>query len=184
MTDTVGFIRKLPHHLVASFRSTLEEAREANLLLHVIDASHPDWEEQKEVVDEVLDTLDLTDRPQVLAFNKIDRLTHGEEDALGQRMRALEPTPSVFVSALDTETLAGLRAILKARIRSGLQHLSVRVPAHDGETLALLYREGEVLEQSMDGTTLELEIRVAPALWGRLARIDGLELVREHGPAA
>ncbi len=181
VTDTVGFIRKLPHHLVASFRSTLEEAREANLLLHVIDASHPDWEEQKEVVEEVLNTLDLADRPQVLAFNKIDRLTHREEDALGQRTRALEPTPAVFVSALDTQTLEGLKSVLKARIRGGLQHLSVRVAAQDGQTLALLHREGEVLEQSHNGTTIELEIRVTPALWGRLAQIEGLELVREHG---
>ena len=61
VTDTVGFIRKIPHHLVASFRSTLEEAREADLLLHVIDASHSDWEEHKEVVEKVLDDLELTD---------------------------------------------------------------------------------------------------------------------------
>ena len=184
VTDTVGFIRKLPHHLVASFRSTLEEAREANLIVHVIDASHSDWEEQKQVVEEALDALDVADRPQVLAFNKIDRLTHGEEDAIGRRIRALEPTPAVFVSALDPQTLEGLTSVLKARIRSGLQHLSVRVPAHDGETLALLYREGEVLEQSQNGTSLELEIRVTPALSGRLLRIRGVELVREHGPGA
>ena len=184
VTDTVGFIRKLPHHLVASFRSTLEEAREANLLLHVIDASHPDWEEQKEVVEEVLYALDLTDRPQALAFNKVDRLTHAEEDALRRRIRALEPTPAVFLSALDVETLAGLKAVLKARIRGGLRQLRVRVPAHDGETLARLHREGEVLEQSYNGTSVELEIRVAPALTGRLLQIEGLELVREHGPGA
>jgi len=181
VTDTVGFIRKLPHHLVASFRSTLEEAHEADLLLHVIDVSHPDWEEQKEVVEEVLDTLGLTERPQVLAFNKIDRLTHGEERALAERTRALESTPPVFLSALDTETLDGLKSVLKARIRGGLQHLTVRVPAQDGETLALLYREGEVLTQSHDGTILELDIRVAPAAWGRLSQIAGLELIRVHG---
>ncbi len=184
MTDTVGFIRKLPHHLVASFRSTLEEAREADLLLHVIDASHSDWEEQKQVVEDVLDALDLTARPQVLAFNKIDRLTHAEEDALRRRIRALEPTPTVFLSALETDTLDRLKSALKARIRTGLKHLSVRVPAHDGETLALLHREGEVLAQSQDGTTLELDIRVAPALWGRLQQVEGVELLREHGGGA
>ena len=183
-TDTVGYIRKLPHHLVASFRSTLEEAREADLLLHVIDASHSDWEEQKQVVEDVLDALDLTARPQVLAFNKIDRLTHAEEDALRRRIRALEPTPTVFLSALETDTLDRLKSALKARIRTGLKHLSVRVPAHDGETLALLHREGEVLAQSQDGTTLELDIRVAPALWGRLQQVEGVELLREHGGGA
>src|ERR671932_1246245 len=79
LTDTVGFIRKLPHHLVASFRATLEETSEADLLLHVIDSSHPGWEEQKDVVERVLAELGLADRPQVLVFNKVDRLTHGEE---------------------------------------------------------------------------------------------------------
>src|SRR3954466_5230546 len=85
LTDTVGFIRKLPHHLVASFRATLEEAAEADLLLHVIDSSHPGWEEQKDVVDEVLAELGMREQPQILVFNKIDRLTHGEEEALQAR---------------------------------------------------------------------------------------------------
>jgi GTPase len=85
VTDTVGFIRKLPHHLVASFRATLEEAAEADVLLHVIDASHPGWEEQKEVVEDVLRDLGLGERPTVLVFNKVDRLTHEEEQALRER---------------------------------------------------------------------------------------------------
>src|SRR5690606_6474409 len=82
VTDTVGFIRKLPHHLVASFRATLEEAESADLLLHVIDASHPGWEEQKEVVEEVLADLNLDDHPVLLVFNKTDRLTHEEEEQM------------------------------------------------------------------------------------------------------
>jgi GTP-binding protein HflX len=74
LIDTVGFIRKLPHHLVASFRATLTEAAHANLLLHVIDASHPQWEEQVRVVDEVLAGLDLDCRPVFHVFNKMDRV--------------------------------------------------------------------------------------------------------------
>ncbi len=74
LTDTVGFIRKLPHHLVASFRATLEEAREADLLLHVIDASHGSWDEQRAVVDGVLRELELQEQPQLLVFNKLDLL--------------------------------------------------------------------------------------------------------------
>ena len=179
MTDTVGFIRKLPHHLIASFRSTLEEAREANVLLHVIDASRPDWEEQKQIVEEVLEELDLADRPQVLAFNKIDRVTHAEEEALSRRVRAFDPTPALFLSALRPETLDGLRSTLKARIRAGLRHLLVRVPGHDGGTLAMLYREGEVLSQSQNGAALELEIRIAPSVAGRLLQIQGVEVIRE-----
>ncbi|MGI9183133.1 MAG: GTPase HflX, partial [Longimicrobiaceae bacterium] len=88
VTDTVGFIRKLPHHLVASFRATLEESAEADLLLHVIDLSHPTWEEQKTVVEEVLAGLGLAERRTALVFNKIDRLTHDEEASWRQRAEA------------------------------------------------------------------------------------------------
>jgi len=181
VTDTVGFIRKLPHHLVASFRSTLEEAREADVLAHVIDASYPRWEEQKTVVEEVLVDLELEDRPQVLVFNKVDRLTHAEEDALSRRVRAFDDTPAVFLSAFRPETLEPIRALFKARIRGGLCHLSVRVGAHDGETLAMLYREGEVFGQSQDEDVIELEIRVSQALAGRLRQHEGVELARDHG---
>ncbi len=179
VTDTVGFIRKLPHHLVASFRSTLEEAREADLLAHVIDASHVGWEAQKGVVEDVLDDLDLGDRPQILIFNKIDQLTHAEEEALSRRVRAFEATPAVFLSALRPDTFEPVRALFKARIRGGLRHLSVRVPAHDGETLAMLYREGEVLNQSQDGDVLELEIRVPRSFAGRLLQRPNVELARD-----
>ena len=182
VTDTVGFIRKLPHHLVASFRSTLEEAREADVLAHVIDASYPRWEEQKHVVEGVLDDLDLEDRPQILVFNKVDRLTHAEEEALSRRIRAFDATPAVFLSALRPETLEPLGALFKARVRGGLRHLSVRVGAHDGETLAMLYREGEVLGQSQDGDVLALEIRVPRSVAGRLLQQVSVELVRDHGP--
>ena len=179
VTDTVGFIRKLPHHLVASFRSTLEEAREANVLLHVIDASQPDWTEQKDVVEDVLDELDLAGQSQILVFNKIDRLTHAEEDALSRRVRAFEPTPAVFLSALRPDSLKALRSIFKARIREGLRHLTIRIEGGDGETLAMLYREGEVLGQSSDGTFMEVEIRVTQSVAGRLLQLPGVELAGE-----
>ena len=184
VTDTVGFIRKLPHHLVASFRSTLEEAREADLLAQVIDASHAGWEEQKGVVEDVLDELDLGDRPQILVFNKIDRLTHAEEEALSRRVRAFDATPAVFLSALRPDTFEPVLALFKARIRAGLRHLSVRVGAHDGGTLAMLYREGEVLNQSQDGDVLELEIRIPRSLAGRLLQQQGVTLARDHEPPA
>ena len=182
VTDTVGFIRKLPHHLVASFRSTLEEAREADVLAHVIDASYAGWEEQKGVVEDVLEDLDLGGQPQILVFNKIDRLTHAEEEALSRRIRAFDATPAVFMSALRPDTFEPLRALFKARIRAGLRHISVRVGAHDGETLAMLYREGEVLNQSQHDEVLELEIRVPRSLAGRLLQRPGVELARDHGP--
>jgi len=177
VTDTVGFIRKLPHHLIASFRSTLEEAREADLLLHVIDAADPDWEEHREVVQEVLADLDLTHRPQLLVFNKTDRITHQEEEALRERIRLLEGTPAVFVSAHREESLIRIRDALKARIRSGLRQLRIALPAGDGETLAALYREGEVLSRQEDGELMEVKVRIPTALVGRLLARNGIKIL-------
>src|SRR6201990_628280 len=117
VTDTVGFIRKLPHDLVASFRATLEETREADLLLHVIDASSPTWEEQRMVVDQVLDELDVNDRPKLLVFNKIDLLSHDELSAMQDRIAALVPR-SVFVSTMTDEGLDPLRRALATAIRA------------------------------------------------------------------
>ncbi len=174
VTDTVGFIRKLPHHLIASFRSTLEEAREADLLLHVIDASDPDWEERRDVVYDVLGTLDLADRPQLLVFNKIDRLTHQEEEGLRSRVRALDPTPAVFVSALRPTSLSRVKEALRARLRARLHRYRVSVPAADGDTMAALYREGEVLGQTGTDTRVEIEVRLPEALFGRLRRRPGV----------
>jgi len=176
VTDTVGFIRKLPHHLVASFRSTLEEAREADVLLHVIDASHADWEEQRQVVREVLEELGLKDAERILVFNKVDRITHAEEESLRARTRALDPWPAVFVSAHQEETLEALRETLKARMRARLAQVVVRFPASDGETLAVLYREGEVLSRAEEDGSLAVTVRVPRALLGRLAGRPGTEV--------
>ena len=176
VTDTVGFIRKLPHHLIASFRSTLEEAREADLLLHVIDASDPDWEEHREVVHEVLDELELAHRPQLLVFNKVDRLTHGEEEGLKRRIRALDRTPAVFISAHRPDSLHKVRDAMKARLRAGLLHLTISLPAGDGEAMAALHREGEVLAQESDGSRVHLEVRIPESLRGRLEQRPGIEI--------
>jgi GTP-binding protein HflX len=174
LTDTVGFIRKLPHHLVASFRSTLEEAREADILLHVIDASHSDWEEQREVVLDVLEELGLEGREKVLVFTKIDRLTPTEEAALRERIRALEATPAVFVSAHEPETLGALKDTLRARVQGTLARVVVRIPAADGETIAAVYREGEVTARIDESLLVSLTARVPRALLGRLNGRDGI----------
>jgi GTP-binding protein HflX len=176
VTDTVGFIRKLPHDLVASFRSTLEEAREADVLLHVIDASHSDWEEHYDVVNGVLEDLGLDEHDRVLVFNKVDRLTHTEEEALRDRIRALEPLPSVFVSAFDPATLDALRDTLRARMLARLAHVVVHVPAGDGETIASLYREGEVVARLDENGSVALTARIPATLRGRLERREGVTI--------
>jgi GTP-binding protein HflX len=177
VTDTVGFIRKLPHHLIASFRSTLEEAREADLLLHVIDAADPDWEEHRDVVHEVLDELELSHGPQLLVFNKTDLLTHQEEEGLRTRVRALDRTPAVFVSAHKEESLQTIREAMKARLRAGLCHLTLSLPAGDGEAMAALFREGEVISQKPNGSRVEVEARIPQSLLGRLERKPGIEIL-------
>lgn len=174
VTDTVGFIRKLPHHLVASFRSTLEEAREADVLLHVIDASHPDWEEQYEVVLEVLSDLDLTARDKILVFNKMDRLASDEVESMRARVRAFDPTPAVFVSALDQGALEALRATLRARVRARLPRVVVRIPSSDGEAIATVYREGEVVERLDEELKVALTARVPVGVLGRLSGRAGV----------
>jgi GTPase len=176
VTDTVGFIRKLPHHLIASFRSTLEEAREADVLLHVVDASHPDREEQEEVVREVLEELDLTEREQILVYNKVDRLTHAEEQALQERVKALGGQ-ALFVSALNPETLGTLKEALKTRLRARLQAVRVDLPAMDGEALAAIYREGEVLSRQDRDSVVELTARLPPGLLGRLRQRAGIRIL-------
>jgi GTP-binding protein HflX len=174
VTDTVGFIRKLPHDLVASFRSTLEEAGDSDVLLHVIDASHSDWEEHFEVVEGVLEELGLEEHDRVLVFNKVDRLTHAEEEALRERIRALEPLPAIFVSALHPETLDALRDTLRARLLSHLAHVRVTVPVQDGGAIATLYREGEVLGRVDGDASVAITARVPAALVGRLVRRKGV----------
>ncbi len=169
LTDTVGFIRKLPHHLVASFRATLEETREADLLLHVIDASAAGWEEQRMVVEQVLDDLDVTNRPKLLVFNKIDALEHNELLALEERIRALVPS-AIFVSAMSEGGLEPLRRALASAIRTRRPLAEIRLSPADGKLLAEIHRGGDVVAQRMDGEQLLVEARVDDALAGRLRR--------------
>jgi len=176
VTDTVGFIRKLPHDLVASFRSTLEEAREADVLLHVIDAAHSDWEEQYEVVREVLKDLGLDQQDTILVFNKVDRLTHAEEEALRERIQRIEPDPAVFVSAHDESTLEVLRETLRGRVQSRLAHVVVHLPSTDGEAIATLYREGEVVARAQEDSRVMLTAWVPRAVLGRIAARSGVRV--------
>jgi GTP-binding protein HflX len=176
LTDTVGFIRKLPHHLVASFRATLEEVKEADVLLHVIDASHPTWEEQRMVVDDVLADLGVHDTPVVHVFNKIDRLEPASEAALRARMADLLPG-SVFVSARTEHGTAELYAAMSARIAARRPEVGVRVPAADGRMLSEIYRSAEVVSVAQDPETGDslLRVRLDEALRGRLYRQGLLE---------
>jgi GTPase len=176
ITDTVGFIRKLPHHLIASFRATLEEASEADVLLHVIDGSHPRWEEQKAVVEEVLAELDLDDVPVALVFNKIDKLTHDEEDALRRNATSNHPEPVAFTSTVERDGTAELFALLEDQVRLQRPEVHVIIPAADGESLATVYREGEVIHREDRGTIIGLTARLPPPTLGRLRQRQGVQI--------
>jgi GTP-binding protein HflX len=169
MTDTVGFIRKLPHHLVASFRATLDEIHESDLILHVIDASHPAWEEQRDVVEEVLGELGIHGIAVVHVFNKVDLLSPQDLEALQARMAVLLPG-SVFVSTIATDGLEPLRDALRQVVRAHRPVLELRIPVSDGRLLAEVHRNGEVLEQHHEGEEMVLRARVDAPTLGRLRR--------------
>jgi len=158
LTDTVGFIRKLPHHLVASFRATLEEVTEADLLLHVIDASHASWEEQRLVVDEVLAELGVQAIPMVYVFNKMDRLTPEVREALVARIDNLAPG-SIYTSATDAQGLESLRTLLRERLRDRRPEVELLLPMTDGRLLAEAHRAGEVLGTEADEAEGVIRVR-------------------------
>ena len=167
VTDTVGFIRKLPHDLVASFRATLEEASDADLLLHVIDASHPTWEEQVGVVNDVLTELNMAEKPRLHVFNKIDRLDADGLHALQLRTHD-EMRGALFVSAMADGGIDPLRRALLAAVRARRPIVELEVPVTDGRLLAEVHRTTQVLDQAQHDGVMVLRARVDEATAGRL----------------
>ncbi|ALN90512.1 ribosome rescue GTPase HflX [Lysobacter gummosus] len=161
LADTVGFVRDLPHDLVAAFRSTLSEAREADLLLHVIDAADPLRDERIAQVDEVLNEIGAGDLPQVLVFNKVDRL-----DGVAARIdRPGEEKNRVWVSARDGQGLDLLRTALGEALQ--LRHVqgSVRIVPQAAKLRARLHELGAVRAEQADelGWLVEVDLAVADA---------------------
>lgn len=169
LTDTVGFIRKLPHHLVASFRATLEEVAQADLLLHVIDLSHPAWGEQRTVVEGVLADLGAGATPVLNVFNKIDRVSDEDLLPVETGIRNLIPD-SVFVSATVPGGLDPLRRALLSTVRTRLPITEIRVPVTAGKLLAEIHRDTEVVDQVHDGDELILHARMDASVAGRLRK--------------
>ncbi|HEX2140815.1 MAG TPA: GTPase, partial [Candidatus Limnocylindria bacterium] len=146
LTDTVGFINKLPHDLVDAFRATLEEVVRADLLLEVVDAADPDFISQQQAVQTVLDELGAGDKPRITAFNKVDLL-----DA-DLRTGPMPSSPqAVFVSALTGEGLDELRARIVDALRGGMEAVDEVVPWARGELVARARAAGEVAEDYTQG---------------------------------
>jgi GTP-binding protein HflX len=163
LTDTVGFIRKLPHQLVAAFRATLEELKDADVLLHVIDASHPSLEEHAAAVERTLGELEVVDRPMVLALNKVDRTEGGRGlEALVARREG------VAISAATGEGLQELLKAIDAALPMG-DTVTLRIPHEDGASLALCYERGRVLARVDEAQHVVVDVQLPGSWWGSLA---------------
>jgi len=170
LIDTVGFIRKLPHHLVASFRATLEEAEDADLLLHVIDASHPGWEDQLDVVEQ--ETTSVSPKRVIHVFNKADLLP--DPQAFLALVR--ERYPHAILTSTTTHDVEGLRRALRTSAQALRPIAEIRVPVSDGKLLAALHRDAEILDQKQTNGVVTLRARIEARLLGRL-RHEGVEVV-------
>lgn len=155
IADTVGFVRRLPHHLVEAFRSTLAESGESDLLLHLVDGTDDDPAGQIDAVTEVLEEIGAADVPQLLAVNKIDVL----DGAAGTRLRNLFPE-AVFISAHTGEGLDDLQAAIAEALSKGLVTLTLTVPYDRGDVVAAAHRLGEVIEEKHDEDGTVLDVRV------------------------
>jgi GTP-binding protein HflX len=158
LTDTVGFIRKLPHRLVEAFKATLEEVVQADLLLHVVDVSHPLAGEQIRAVNAVLEDIGAAGKPTLMVFNKIDRLENGE--VVG---RFLEQYPnSVAVSAVTGEGFPALSAELGSQLRPSREFLELNVPHTEPAVIARLHAVGQVVECDYNGDGAHFKARIPP----------------------
>ena len=173
LSDTVGFVSDLPTELIAAFRATLEEVREADLIVHVRNIAHPDSEAQSEDVEDVLESLGLSREsgpPRIEAWNKIDRLSEDERKAMFEE--AVRRDDVVPISAVTGEGLEPLRQCMSVKLRSGEEVHEIQLPAGAGEKIAWVYAHGEVLDQRVDGDRLELTVRLSSDNWARFRAME------------
>ena len=158
LSDTVGFIRKLPTHLIEAFKATLEELKYADVLLHVIDLSNPTWEEQAKIVDELIGQLGASKTPCIRVFNKCDAfmglLPQGEN--------------IVCISAKTGEGTAELLSALSKLLESGKRTVELLLPYTEAGVLELLHREGAVTSQEYEEAGIRVGAVIRPELWGRV----------------
>lgn len=161
LSDTVGFIRKLPHHLVEAFKATLEELAFADLLLHVIDASNPEWREQAEVVNRLIVELGAEQTPRIEVFNKCDLWT-GEIRPHGEGI--------VSISAKTGEGIPDLLSAIGKRLDNGARRVTIHLPYHKGGILEQLYQEAKV-ESVEYGETIDIVAVCTPKTIGQLREL-------------
>jgi GTP-binding protein HflX len=166
LTDTVGFLRKLPHTLIESFKATLEEVGEADLLIHVVDLSHPRVDEQMQAVDNVIKELGAFGKQTVTVFNKIDQLTNRElADSYPKRF-----PNSVAISALTGEGVGDLVRALQDALSAWRLRSRFKIPASESALIAEIHRVGHVLELRYEGNDATIVAHVPPDLAQKLER--------------
>jgi GTPase len=165
LSDTVGFLRKLPHHLVESFKATLEEVVEADLLVHVVDASHPQAREQARAVEIVLKELDAWGKSTVVALNKIDKLGDGVTLLEGFQREFNQAVP---ISAKTGENLDALRDEIANRLKDRRVDVTLSIPQDRAKTIALVYRSGYVTAREMEDGNVVLRAQIPKVLAGEL----------------
>jgi len=163
LTDTVGFVRHLPHGLVEAFKSTLEVVAEADLLVHIVDASAPDPEAQIDAVHAVLAEIEADRVPELVVFNKSDLA--GEE---AKRLAKLHPG-SVAISAATGEGIDTLLLAVSDRLRALSAVTELLIPYDRGDVLAAVHREGELLSSSHEAAGVRVRARLSGPSVGRLA---------------
>ncbi|MCL2250046.1 MAG: GTPase HflX [Oscillospiraceae bacterium] len=159
ISDTVGFIRKLPHHLVSAFKATLEELKYADLIIHVIDASSPEWEEQVRVVDDLIVTLGAGETPRIEAYNKCDRI---EADA---RRRGDD---IVMISARTGQGTEELLKLMQERLSDRKKKVTLRLPYDKAGLVETLHRDGTVKDTRYLEDSIEVDTVVGPSLLGKI----------------
>jgi GTP-binding protein HflX len=172
LTDTVGFIRKLPHDLVAAFRATLEGVEEASLIVHVVDSSHPHASELVSTVDSVLESLNVGSTPRLVAWNKIDLLA----DHLLPAVPTQSHVDSIAISAKTGENLDALLARIEKMLGEALVRLRVVIPYDRYDLLGLLYEQATVEEREDAAQGMRLLVSVPQAMVDRLAEFTDREL--------
>ena len=181
LADTVGFVRDLPHELVAAFRSTLQEAREADLLLHVIDAADPERAERIRQVNEVLESVGAQALPQIAVYNKIDRTGEPPRAERGGHGRV----DRVWLSAHSGQGVDLLLEALHAQLGADLHHCVLRLPPSEGRARARLFAAGAVLRQRpLEDGGIELEVSLRRHDLERICREAGLEVPGAIAPCA
>jgi GTP-binding protein HflX len=164
LTDTVGFIRRLPHHLVAAFRATLEETLISDLLIHVVDVSHPEWERQMEAVDQALEELGAACKPTIVVLNKVDLLP----DTYHVRKLVAENRDWVYVSATKRDGLDNLLQAIERVLERGLVPMRLAIPYSEASLLSACHEGGKVTGLEYAEDAVLVEGRFPRALAGRM----------------